>query len=222
MNDRVESATREAIIEAARDLLVEGGVDALSMRKIGMQVGVSATAIYRHFEDKDALLSAAVSRGAQVFAGYLIDALSHRAPMKRLRRMGQRYFDFAKEHPHDYQLLFMFDCDQSNMNKLDEKTREETQQTFVMLVDRVVECQHSGDIVTSDPVLIAVYIWSSYHGLASLRINGRIGVSDSEFDQLVAQQIELTLASVRLQRPTARAAGGQPERVKKAAPRAPK
>ena len=124
-----ERDTREAILESARDLLVQGGLESLSMRKVGQAAGVSATAIYRHFEDKDALLSAAVTRGAQIFGSYLMDALGEATPFARLRRMGRRYFDFALEHRHDYQLLFMLDCGQIKMEKLDERAQKERMQS---------------------------------------------------------------------------------------------
>lgn len=196
MNTSVETDTREAMVKAARDLLVSGGLDALSMRKVGLAVGVSATAIYRHFEDKEALLSAAVARGAQIFGGYLLGALTEKSPLGRLRRMGQRYFDFALEHRHDYQVLFMLDCEQIGMHKLDERAQAETASTFQMLVDRVVECQASGDLISGDPLSLSVYIWSALHGLVSLRIAGRMDVDDAAFTALAAQQIERTLSAI--------------------------
>jgi len=159
-------------------------------------VNVSATAIYRHFEDKDALLSAAVVQGAQVFARYLLDALKETTALARLQRMGQRYFDFAADHRHDYQILFMTDCKQTGMQKLDERAQRETRGTFLMLVDRVVECQTTGEVQPGDPTALAVYIWSSFHGLASLKITGRVSVDETVYTQLVNQQIQRTLGAV--------------------------
>lgn len=196
MNAGLDGDTREAMVKAARDLLVSGGLDALSMRKVGLAVGVSATAIYRHFENKEALLSAAVARGAQIFGTYLLAALTEKSPLSRLRRMGHRYFDFAREHRHDYQILFMLDCEQIGMHKLDERAQAETGSTFQLLIDRVVECQASGDLTTGDPVSLSVYIWSALHGLASLRIAGRMDVDESAFCTLAAQQIERILRSL--------------------------
>ena len=54
--------TEEAILEAARNVLAEGGVGALSMRSLAERVGVSATAIYHHFDGKDALVAQVVQQ----------------------------------------------------------------------------------------------------------------------------------------------------------------
>ncbi len=196
-----ERDTREAMVAAARDLMVKGGFEALSMRKVGQAVGVSATAIYRHFEDKDALLSAAVTRGARLFGNYLRDALGQDTAWARLRHMGQRYFDFADEHRQDYYVLFMLDCEQSGMEKLDQIAKLETRATFTMLVDRIAECQANGKIRAGDPNALAVYVWSSYHGLASLRSVGRIGGTQEEYQHLVSAQLDLTLGSLQVSEP---------------------
>lgn len=196
MAGQFEGDTREAMVKAARDLLVSGGLDALSMRKVGKSVGVSATAIYRHFDDKEALLSAAVSRGARIFGSYLLDALSEKTPLERLVRMSHRYFDFARDQRYDYQVLFMLDCEQVGMHKLDKHAQTETNGTFQMLVDRIVECQASGDLVPGNPVNLAVFVWAAYHGLASLRIAGRVAVDDEIFSNLVDQQIERTIKTI--------------------------
>lgn len=193
MSDDAGTDTREAIVKAARDLLVSGGIDALSMRKVAAAVGVSATAIYRHFENKEALLSAAVVRGARIFGSYLQDGLNETIPLGRLLRMSQCYFDFAREHRYDYQVLFMLDCEQIGMHKLDQRAQAETNATFQMLIDRIVDCQNSGDVLPGDPANLAIFVWSAFHGLASLRIAGRMDVDELAFAALVEQQIERTV-----------------------------
>lgn len=190
------SSTRYAIIRVARDILVEQGHLALSMRKVASRVGVSAPAIYRHFESKDALLSAAVHAGAQAFGAYLVDALSEPKPWARLRKMAARYFDFAREHRQDYLLLFLLDCRLAGLPQLDERAQEETQSTFQLLVDRVQECQKSGDLKRGDASKMATFIWASLHGLASLESSQRLAASGSEFEGLVRAQIDGTLAAL--------------------------
>lgn len=189
-------STRDAIIGVARDILVQEGHLALSMRRVAGQVGISAPAIYRHFESKDALLSAAVHAGAQAFGAYLVDALSEPKPLARLRKMAVRYFDFAREHRQDYLLLFLLDCRMSGLPQLDERAQEETQSTFQLLVDRVQECQKSGDLKRGDATKMAAFIWASLHGLASLESSQRLSASGAEFEGLVRAQIEGTLAAV--------------------------
>ena len=76
------SDLRERISAAAQALYLEGGIDGISMRKVGNRVGVSAPAIYRHFENKEALLQEIVVEGLRILEGYLTQALD--APSSEL------------------------------------------------------------------------------------------------------------------------------------------
>ncbi len=186
-----EPETRERIVAAARDLIVAGGVEGLSMRKVAARVGISAPAIYRHFDGKDALLSAAVVAGAQTFIAYLASALSEPDARSRLRRMAERYFEFAEAHAGDYHLLFMLDCERTGMDRVDERARGAQSRSFQMLVDRVAECLAEGWMREGPAVEHAVFIWTSIHGLASVRLSGRLGVASAEYARLVQRQLDL-------------------------------
>ncbi len=188
--------TRQALLRAAQELLIDEGFGGLSMRRVAARCGVSATAIYRHFEDKDALLCAAVVDGFRLFGTYLMQSLKAPTPRERLRVMGQRYFDFAFERPHEYQVIFMLDCSKMGLSKLDEHAKKEIDGTFVMLMDRLKECQDAGVVRAGDTRALAVYYWSTVHGLASLMLSGGLDVGPEENRKLVEQQLELLLRAV--------------------------
>jgi AcrR family transcriptional regulator len=166
------------------------------MRRVASSCGVSATAIYRHFEDKDALLCAAVVDGFRLFGAYLMESLQAPTPRQRLRAIGQRYFDFARERPHEYQIMFVLDCRQMGLSKLDDSARREMDGTFVMLVDRIAECQKAGLVRDGDAQSLAAFMWSSAHGLASLMLNGNLDLGPEENARLVAQQLDLIEAAL--------------------------
>lgn len=167
------------------------------MRRVASQCGVSATAIYRHFEDKDALVCAAVLEGFRLFGSYLLRALEEKSPLARLEQMGRRYFDFAQEHPQAYRILFMLDCKAQGMEKLDDSQRREVQGTFQLLEDRVSECQRAGVVRAGEPRALAAFVWSSYHGLVTILLGERLGVLAEEARaSLVDQQLALTLRAV--------------------------
>ncbi len=90
-----------ALIAAARELLDADGPGAVSLREAARRVGVSATATYRHFNDKDHLLAAVAAEGYREFAQMLRDA-DHSA----LSGMGNAYIDFALAHPGLFRLMF--------------------------------------------------------------------------------------------------------------------
>lgn len=198
MAERIEEEdTKTRLVQAARELLIEGGLPSLSMRRVAVACDLSATAIYRHFDDKDALLAAVVLQGFRTFGSYLLDALEKRTPRSRLRHMLRRYFDFAGEHPQDYRLIFMTDCDQQALPKLDEAAQREISGTFQMLQDRISECQSDGICRKGDARALAAYVWASVHGLASLKIGGNLGVTDVEDEKLTKQHIDLIERSLQ-------------------------
>lgn len=191
-----ERDTRQQLLEKARDILLRDGLEGLSMRKVASACELSAPAIYRHFAGKDELLSAAVAEGAHLFSHYLLEALVEETPAARLRRLGQRYFDFALEHPKDYELLFVVNCQALGLQRLDERAQKETATSFRILVDRVAECQVAGVVHAGPTEAIAVSIWASIHGFASLVSSGHLPAAGDELRSLFMLHQEHLLAGV--------------------------
>jgi len=177
------------LARAARDLLITDGLGGFSMRKVAGACDVSATAIYRHFEDKDALLASAVIEGFRIFGSYLMDALEEKTPAARFRKMARRYFAFALENSEDYRLIFMTNCEQLGLHKLDEVSEREAGGTFQLLQDRIFECQATGLFIDGDPRTIAASVWASVHGLSSLFLTGNLGTNEDETNKLIEAHI---------------------------------
>jgi AcrR family transcriptional regulator len=171
--------TRERILQESRDILQEHGLLGFSMRGVAERVGVTATALYRHFEDKDALLASLLAQGFETFAKYLMRSLSGRTPLERFRLSGVAYFDFALEHPRDYGLMFMTPCKDLGLDAVSEQAQAKMGATFVFLIDRVKECMDTGVFARHDPEAAALNVWAEVHGLASLRINGQLEQFDA-------------------------------------------
>jgi AcrR family transcriptional regulator len=94
-------ALRPALIAAARDMLANDGPGAVSLREAARRVGVSATATYRHFQDKEHLLAAIAAEGFCEFAAGLEAAGAH-----EFSGMGDAYLQFALAHPGLFRLMF--------------------------------------------------------------------------------------------------------------------
>ncbi len=92
-----------ALIAAARDLLTADGPGAVSLREAARRVGVSATATYRHFTDKDHLLAAVAAEGYREFAETLRGA---NVKAEGFSAMGVAYIEFALAHPGLFRLMF--------------------------------------------------------------------------------------------------------------------
>ncbi|MEP7052153.1 MAG: TetR/AcrR family transcriptional regulator [Pseudomonadota bacterium] len=184
--------TRAELIAAARDLFLENGPAQFSLREVARRVGVSAAAVYRHFDNKEALLLAACTQGFHVFSGYLVRALAARTPRERLLATTEQYRSFALENPLDYRFIFMTIADKARY-----EARESLPQdtTFQFLVDRVRECTEADVLAPNEPTVTAVLIWAHVHGLVSLRLSEHLRSvgTDEAFTSLYRASVERLL-----------------------------
>ena len=168
---------RDEILDAAEKLLVETeDADEVSIRAISQMVGVTAPSIYRHFEDKDALVVAACQRAYGRFDDYMEAAVAD-APdaLHNLKGRALAYVRFALENPGQYRVLFMSSKTHSHTLGSEHQyafdpDRSEIQ-ALVHLVQAVQRAQDEGLLeLHATPMEMAVMLWSIVHGMASLRI----------------------------------------------------
>ena len=159
------SSTEMAILEAARDLLAEGGIDALSMRAVAARVGVSATAIYNYFDNKQALVQSVIAIGFERFDGYLRDAVADRpeGSAERLEALGEAYIRFALENREYFRVLFAMHAElPQDIEELPEGSG------YALFRQSVVDAMSAGTIRQTDPDLVVLYLWTLVHGLVTL------------------------------------------------------
>ncbi len=96
---------RAALLDAADALLDEGGDGAVSLREVARRAGVSPTAAYRHFADKEALLAALALRGFEAFGAAMGAAVAQGAGAPHVAR-GRAYLRFALARPGRFRLMF--------------------------------------------------------------------------------------------------------------------
>jgi AcrR family transcriptional regulator len=166
--------TRTRILEHARELYLEGGMVEFSMRRVAERAKLTATAIYRHFETKEALLTAVCEQGFELFGEALWQALRARSPLERLRRAIDEYRKFAVENTGFYRVMFMTSPQDLGFHSMPAHNQEKLGPTFQFLVDRVRECTDAGVLQPGDPVAISFTIWSHLHGLVSLYVTGML------------------------------------------------
>ncbi len=172
--------TRERILSCACELYLEDGFDGFSMRKLARQVGVTAPALYRHFEGKEDLLLEIVMEGYRTQVQYLYEALGGETPAERFRRAGKAYVRFALEHPRYYEILYAW----GQILGLDDPPEEiagllRAIQQFWM--DRVRECMDAGVLRPGDPEIVARTFWALTHGMISIHQKGMLCVTDEDF-----------------------------------------
>ena len=163
---------REALLEAATDLLVKEGPQKLSLRAAARQAGVSQSAPYRHFSAKEELLSAVGQRGFKSLREQMLQDLEgvsdHRT---RLHVVGGAYVDFARNNPHLFRLMFgpLMSAECKN-----ESLHLHCQECFAVLLEVLSEGQAAGVFKTGNTELLANTTWTMVHGVAHLAIDGQL------------------------------------------------
>ena len=164
---------RAKILDAARELFVTEGVEAVSMRKVADKIGYSATTLYNYFEDKEALLYALCDADfgtlQELFKkiGKIVD------PIERLRKLGQTYIKFALDYPSHYRFMFMtprVHHDHDDCREIEPGNADQDSYSFVRAT--VAEALAAGAFRDEyrDADLLSQVVWSAVHGVAAFHL----------------------------------------------------
>jgi AcrR family transcriptional regulator len=159
-------------------VLARDGATALSMRNVAREAGVTATAIYRHFTDKDALLRTLIREQYDLFLEYLSEATGRR-PLDRLLSAFDRYLDFALDHPSGYELLFVSPHGVA-IDRYPADFNSGRSRGFRQLKAAVEACIAAGEVRAGEARAgeatdIALDFYAHAHGLVMLHRAGRFG-----------------------------------------------
>src|SRR5688572_33014682 len=100
------SEQRDRILAHACELYLADGLEGFSMRKLARSLGVTAPALYRHYEGKEQVLHEVVREAYEHFARHLYTALEGQTPLERFEMAGHGYLVFALENPRLFEVLF--------------------------------------------------------------------------------------------------------------------
>lgn len=170
--ERGRQEVRERILDAARELFVRDGYEAVTMRKIADAIEYSPTAIYLHFADKESLVRAMAEEDFKSLAKSFQRIAREPDPVERLRKIGHAYVDFALAHPNHYRLMFMTPKLPQTEGACQESKGNVEEDAYAFLRATVVEAIEAGRLrpELKDPDLVAQALWSGTHGVASLQI----------------------------------------------------
>jgi AcrR family transcriptional regulator len=161
-----------SLLQEALRTIEKGGVAALTLRAVGEKLGVSRTALYRHFADKSALLAAVATEGFRTLRLKIQEAWDNEGGgRKGFEEMGAAYVRFAVEHPSHYRVMFGGHVRNAVP---DSDLSKEGAGAFQVLVDAIVAQQEEGWVRRDNPLALAQYIWANVHGIAMLAIDGQL------------------------------------------------
>src|SRR6185436_4320310 len=161
---------RRALIDQALRTIDKQGVEGLTLRAVGEALGVSRTALYRHFSDKQSLIAAVAREGFRTLRRDLLEAWERDGRGQAgFHAMGEAYLAFAVANPSHYRVMFgrfLESCVR------DPELVQEAEGAFQALVEALVAQQREGLARRDDPVMLARFVWSVVHGIAMLTIDG--------------------------------------------------
>jgi AcrR family transcriptional regulator len=174
---------RDALVEAAVELVREGGPEALALRELSRRVGVSHAAAYRHFADREALVDVVAERALEALVATVHRRLDHvvdEDPVRRARRrlveIGAGYVEFALTESGLFRLLFTAYPDPPAG-----KEAETSEDPYGMLNAALDELVAVGYLSAADRVGADVTCWAAVHGFAVLNVDGPLrGLSTAE------------------------------------------
>ncbi|MFI7872346.1 TetR/AcrR family transcriptional regulator [Streptomyces salinarius] len=168
---------RAACLRAARELLEEDGSAALSLRAVARRAGVSATAPYRHYADREALVSAVAAEGYRELSQHLAEAHPSPSTPDELAAVAVAYVQFALEHPALFRAMFAEPCDPTS------EERVAATAAISEYVRSIVRATFPG----VDADALSTTVWALVHGLAFLHLDGKL---DSSSPEVVAAQVQ--------------------------------
>jgi AcrR family transcriptional regulator len=165
---------RNALLEEAVRVLAEGGVEAFTLREVARRVGVNHRAVYRHFEDKRALLAAVAEEGYRLLAAHMqraIDETGTEDAIERVLAAARAYTVFGVNERARYEVMFG--------PRLNEDERFPTLEEAILLTVRVLsrELRRVAPDVPKERIRDAgIALLASTHGLVTLRLSRRVRV----------------------------------------------
>ncbi|MGA8438610.1 MAG: TetR/AcrR family transcriptional regulator [Candidatus Sulfotelmatobacter sp.] len=185
MNDR--NGTSQRIYQCALGILEAEGPKAVSMRRVAKEVGVTAMAIYHHFPNREALLTAVVDSEFAQLAQYFGRLNGKRSFEAAMTHIMDGYIEYALAHPRIFD--YVFSTPRVGARRFPDDFRARRSPTLNLTADTVALWMKLGKLKRDDPWEIAIELWAHVHGYLTLWRAGRFDLSEDEFRKLVRRSL---------------------------------
>ncbi|MEW9572624.1 TetR/AcrR family transcriptional regulator [Rhodanobacter sp. Si-c] len=187
--------TAAKILRAAHRLFDREGADAVTMRRVAEQVGITPMAIYRHFPNREALLKRISDDSFETVAQEWRGRSRQRDTLKRLLATQEKYLDYALAHPHLFDHAFSARRDDARRFPEDFRTRRSP--TFNVVADTLAAGMRQGLLREDDPWDVAMTLWAHTHGLIALYRAGRFSYDEAQFRKFYLASIGRLLDGIK-------------------------
>ena len=173
--------TREAILDAGREMVEREGIDGFSLRGVARAVGYSPAAIYEYFGSKEDLLDCLYFEGrgglSDRMAAVLDETPEGQPAIETLRAFGYAYRQVALDHPELYRMIFSRGKTPHQVppaNGADGAIEVPPSHAFGLLIDLVAKGIADGEFIDAPPPVVAMTAWTAVHGFVTLELSGAL------------------------------------------------
>lgn len=191
---KIDSSSGKIAV-AGRHLLNKEGTEAVTMRRIAHAVGLTPMAIYRHYEDRDALLNALADQGFRELADRLHRRNTGGGIERQLAEVSEIFLDHAIEHPRLFELMFL--KPRPGARKFPEDFTAGASPTANVVAEVVEEGMKSGHFRRDNVWEIVLEIGALSHGLIMLYLGGRLGSTERQFRDLYRRSFRRYIRGIR-------------------------
>jgi AcrR family transcriptional regulator len=182
---------KQALLDAALDLIRTKGAEAFTVREVARLAGVSHSAAYRHFRDKNDLLAAVATEGYNRMTEQMVAAMEPgKTAYEKFGLSGTGFIQFALRNPEHFKVIY----DSPRRYEYPE-TNEAGERAFGILIRHVEECQAAGILQQGNSRMLALMFLVEAIGVAKLAITGRLPFTKS--DDVLAFQYKIGEALAR-------------------------
>ncbi|NBB90343.1 MAG: TetR family transcriptional regulator [Spirochaetes bacterium] len=193
---------KQALIQAATEMILESGIASVTMRALARRVGVSPAAYAYHFPDKGSLLIAIATEGFRKLNAHFEPARRVGDPREHLRLLGEQYIDFALTYPGHYRVMFG-DHSAIDHSEPDEEFISESGAAFQTLVHAMEHVMDTGP-ETGRALDGALVVWSQIHGAVLLwntgmfppQIEENVERSEEDFRRITGEALGNTVSAL--------------------------
>lgn len=190
---------RRALLEEAAKA---ADIENISLRELASGLGVSAAAVYRHFDSREALLAELAAVGISQLQQRFASAFDLDAPaadaseaVARLHRLAVAYLRFADEQPAMWRLIFGTHAAQTRADAL-----QRGAPTSYSYLPAALQGLYKTGVMASPEAGDLLFTWSTVHGAAALRV-GNVAAAQGEVEQVGAQVVERILRGIGARSP---------------------
>jgi AcrR family transcriptional regulator len=189
-NERRKSKTRQEIIDTAHLMIVEHGLDQLSLRALADEIDYSPAALYRYFGSKNDLLDAVREQCFEHLNAYILPRVqSAVTAAEQLYEGGLAYITYAAQYPADYHLMFHLEPSQVTRAE----NRDNTMQALLAIIEYGVATGEFKPREGYPARTIAYHCWITVHGLAMLQTT----ILQDEIEHVQAMSRQILRAVIR-------------------------